>query len=74
MWVTERLYRFEMVKRIHLCLDAFTVDNGTMTPTFKIRRKDAYNKFKAELDGLYSLGEPDTAGQNGLGEPNTARL
>ena len=29
-----------------------------MTPTFKIRRKDAYTKHKAELDALYALGEP----------------
>jgi len=34
------------------------VEDGTMTPTFKVRRKDAYNKFKAELDALYALGEP----------------
>lgn len=48
---------FEMVKRIHLSLDAFTVENGTLTPTMKIRRKDAYNKYKSELDRLYALGE-----------------
>lgn len=46
-----------MVKRIHLSLDAFTVENGTLTPTMKIRRKDAYNKYKSELDRLYALGE-----------------
>ncbi|KAF9458659.1 hypothetical protein BDZ94DRAFT_1270171 [Collybia nuda] len=49
---------FEMIKRIHLTLDQFTVENGTMTPTMKIRRKDAYNMYKTELDNLYALGEP----------------
>jgi len=49
---------FETIKRIHITLDPFTVENGTMTPTFKIRRKDAYTKHKAELDALYALGEP----------------
>ncbi|KAG6820567.1 hypothetical protein H0H93_015087 [Arthromyces matolae] len=49
---------FEMIKRIHLSLDAFTIEDGTLTPTMKIRRKDAYSKFKTELDGLYALGEP----------------
>lgn len=49
---------FETIKRIHLSMDPFTVDNGTLTPTLKIRRKDAYSKYKAELDGLYALGEP----------------
>ncbi|KAG6832688.1 hypothetical protein H0H92_012260 [Tricholoma furcatifolium] len=52
---------FETIKRIHLTLDAFTIENGTMTPTMKIRRKDAYNKFKSELDGLYALGEPSSS-------------
>ncbi|KAG6854925.1 hypothetical protein C0991_009748 [Blastosporella zonata] len=52
---------FETIKRIHLSLDPFTVENGTMTPTMKIRRKDAYHKFKAELDQLYALGEPSSS-------------
>jgi long-chain acyl-CoA synthetase len=50
-----------MVKRIHVTMEPFTVDNGTMTPTFKIRRKDAYNMYKEQLDGLYALGEPPSA-------------
>lgn len=30
--------RFEQLKRIHLSLDPFTVDDNTLTPTLKIRR------------------------------------
>ncbi|KAG8905292.1 hypothetical protein FRB99_000265 [Tulasnella sp. 403] len=44
---------FEVVKAIHLTLDQFTVENGTLTPTFKIRRRDAYAMHKAEIDALY---------------------
>ncbi|TFK29789.1 long-chain-fatty-acid-CoA ligase [Coprinopsis marcescibilis] len=51
---------FEMVKRLHITLSPFTVDENTLTPTMKLRRKDAYNKFKKEIDGLYSLGEPSS--------------
>jgi long-chain acyl-CoA synthetase len=47
-----------MIKRIHLSSSLFSVEDGTLTPTFKIKRKDAYNKFKKELDALYELGEP----------------
>jgi long-chain acyl-CoA synthetase len=54
MWIC----RFEMIKRIHLTMQPFTIENNTLTPTFKIRRKDAYNLYKAELDALYALGEP----------------
>jgi len=53
-----RLNGFEVIKRIHLSMDPFTIENGTMTPTMKIRRHDAYAKFKTELDNLYTLGEP----------------
>lgn len=49
---------FEYVKRIHVTMDPFTVEDNTLTPTLKLRRKDAYAKFKKELDGLYTLGEP----------------
>ncbi|KAH0584041.1 hypothetical protein H2248_009615 [Termitomyces sp. 'cryptogamus'] len=52
---------FETIKRIHLSLNAFSVEDGTLTPTMKIRRKDAYNKFKTELDELYTLGEPSVS-------------
>ncbi|KAG8217331.1 hypothetical protein J3R82DRAFT_5426 [Butyriboletus roseoflavus] len=54
-----RLAGFEVVKRVHLTMDPFTVEDNTLTPTFKMRRKDAYAKFKAELDALYALGEAD---------------
>jgi long-chain acyl-CoA synthetase len=50
-----------MIKRVYVSLDPFTVDNGTMTPTMKIKRKDAYLKYKQELDALYALGEPTSA-------------
>jgi long-chain acyl-CoA synthetase len=52
--------RFEYIKRVHLTVEPFTIENGTLTPTFKVRRKDAYNMYKEELDGLYALGEPST--------------
>ncbi|KAJ7273208.1 long-chain-fatty-acid-CoA ligase [Mycena rebaudengoi] len=52
---------FETIRRIHLSLDPFTTDEGTMTPTFKLKRKEAYTKFKKELDGLYALGEPPSS-------------
>ncbi|KAH9004893.1 acetyl-CoA synthetase-like protein [Lactarius hatsudake] len=49
---------FEQLKRVHLSLDPFTVDDNTLTPTLKIRRRDAYNKYKVVLDSLYELPDP----------------
>ncbi|KAI0797878.1 acetyl-CoA synthetase-like protein [Abortiporus biennis] len=48
---------FEQIKRIHITLDPFTVDNGTMTPTLKIKRKEAYRLLKTEIDALYAAPE-----------------
>jgi long-chain acyl-CoA synthetase len=51
-------FSFEMVKRVHLTLVPFSIENNTLTPTMKIKRKAAANFYKAELDALYALGEP----------------
>jgi len=47
-----------MIKRVHLTLVPFSFDNGTLTPTLKIRRRDAANLYKGELEALYALGDP----------------
>lgn len=44
---------FEMIKKIHLTMELFSIENDTLTPTLKLKRKDAYNLYKRELDGLY---------------------
>ncbi|KAH8102240.1 acetyl-CoA synthetase-like protein [Cristinia sonorae] len=46
---------FEKIKRVHLSLKPFTVEEGTLTPTLKIRRKDAYLKFKNEIESMYTV-------------------
>ncbi|KAJ8519883.1 hypothetical protein ONZ45_g3204 [Pleurotus djamor] len=48
---------FETIKRFHLTMDPFSVEEGTLTPTFKLKRRDAYAKFKAQIDALYALGD-----------------
>ncbi|KAG9028636.1 hypothetical protein FRB95_006267 [Tulasnella sp. JGI-2019a] len=45
---------FEQVKAVHLTTEPFSVENGMLTPTFKIRRRDAAAFFKEVLDGLYA--------------------
>ncbi|TDL27290.1 acetyl-CoA synthetase-like protein [Rickenella mellea] len=45
---------FETVKKIHIELEPFSPENGLLTPTLKLRRRDAYEKYKAELEALYS--------------------
>ncbi|KAG8741399.1 hypothetical protein FRC10_002919 [Ceratobasidium sp. 414] len=47
---------FEMIKNVHVTLEPFTTDNNLLTPTFKVRRRDAYMRYKDDLDRLYELG------------------
>ncbi|KZT57439.1 long-chain-fatty-acid-CoA ligase [Calocera cornea HHB12733] len=54
----EGLKGFEIVKRIHISMEPFTIENGLLTSTLKLKRKDAYARYKKEIDGLYALGTP----------------
>jgi len=55
-----RLTGFETVKRIHLSLQLFSIEENTLTPTLKLRRRDAFAKYSPELQALYALGEPSS--------------
>ena len=50
---TEGLARFETVKRIALLENEFSVENGEMTPTLKIKRRVINEKYKHVIDRLY---------------------
>ncbi|KAI5122041.1 hypothetical protein M0805_006026 [Coniferiporia weirii] len=45
---------FETIKKVHVTLDPFTPDNGLLTPTLKIRRRDVKAKYQSELDAMYT--------------------
>ena len=45
---------YAQVRRITATLDAWTVENGLLTPTLKLRRSRVMEKFQAELDNMYS--------------------
>ncbi|KAI1304873.1 hypothetical protein EDD11_005046 [Mortierella claussenii] len=44
---------FELVKRVHLTMDAFSVGNGMITPTFKVRRPQVRDYFKEPIRAMY---------------------
>ncbi|PVF93682.1 acetyl-CoA synthetase-like protein [Serendipita vermifera] len=48
------LQGFEKVKKFVIILDQFTTDNGMMTPTFKLRRKEIEAHYKDILEQLYT--------------------
>jgi long-chain acyl-CoA synthetase len=45
---------YAQVRRITLTLEPWTVENGLLTPTMKLKRARVMEKFNAELDAMYS--------------------
>tara|TARA_B100000700_G_scaffold319513_1_gene414793 strand:+ start:35 stop:1714 length:1680 start_codon:yes stop_codon:yes gene_type:complete len=43
----------EKIKKFKLITDEFTIDNGLMTPTLKLKRKKIIEKYKQDLENLY---------------------
>ncbi|MDC3217629.1 long-chain fatty acid--CoA ligase [Schleiferiaceae bacterium] len=46
--------KWEQVKKIIIDTDEFTVKNGCLTPTFKVKRKPILAKYEAKIDALYA--------------------
>lgn len=44
---------FEFVKRVHLSMDMFSVENNMMTPTSKVRRPQVKEYFLEDIKGMY---------------------
>jgi len=49
-----KLRSFEQVAAIHLTPDLFSVENGMMTPTFKLKRPQAAQAFKEPIESMYA--------------------
>ncbi len=52
--ISRQLATHEKVRKFLLVDEPFTVDNGMMTPTLKLKRKEIIKKFIPELDNLYN--------------------
>ncbi|KAI9249485.1 hypothetical protein BDA99DRAFT_523921 [Phascolomyces articulosus] len=44
---------FEFAKAIRLVTDPFTIENGLLTPTLKVKRPEARKYYEKEIDELY---------------------
>ncbi len=52
--LNKNLSIIEKIKKFKLIEDEFTIDNGLMTPTLKLKRKKIIEKYKQDLEKLYS--------------------
>jgi long-chain acyl-CoA synthetase len=55
--VNQRLARFEKLKRVIVVADEFSPDNGTLTPTLKLRRRVVEDRYRQQIDELYAQAE-----------------
>jgi long-chain acyl-CoA synthetase len=58
--INQKLARFEKLKRVLLVPDEFTVDNGVLTPTLKVRRRVIEERYRGQIDELYAEAETAT--------------
>ena len=51
--INNKLTLVEKIKRIQLIDENFSIENGLMTPTMKVKRKKVTEKYKNQLEKLY---------------------
>jgi len=52
--LTRQFPGYAQIRRIAVCTEPWTVDNGMLTPTMKLRRAQILQKHAAAVDALYS--------------------
>ena len=45
---------FEIIKKVYLTNEMFTIENEMMTPTMKLKRNEAKKRYLNEIKKLYS--------------------
>jgi len=55
--INQNLARFEKLKRVLLVPDEFSVANGALTPTMKLRRRVIDERYRHQIDELYAQAE-----------------
>ena len=51
--INTKLTLLEKIKKIQLIDENFSIENGLMTPTMKVKRKKVTEKYKNQLENLY---------------------
>lgn len=51
-----KLQGFEVVKKVALDGEAWSVENNLLTPTFKLKRNEAKKKYIGQIDAMYAEG------------------
>ena len=52
--MNEGFAKWEKIKKVIIDTQEFTVDNGCLTPTFKLKRKPILAKYESQIEDLYA--------------------
>ena len=55
----KNLAQFEKIKRLLLIAEAFSIADGTLTPTMKLRRRAVEDRYKQQIEQLYRDAEKE---------------
>ena len=58
--VNQKLARFEKLKKVLLVADEFSIANGILTPTMKLRRRVVEDRYRRQIDELYARADAAT--------------
>lgn len=59
--VNNNLAQFEKLKRVLVLPEELSVNDGTLTPTLKLRRRKVEERYRALIDKMYEDGKPEPA-------------
>jgi long-chain acyl-CoA synthetase len=57
--LNQNLARFEKLKRVVVVPEEFSAADGTMTHTFKVRRREIEERYRTLIDEMYAKAETD---------------
>ncbi|HEY9162930.1 MAG TPA: long-chain fatty acid--CoA ligase [Desulfomonilia bacterium] len=53
-FVNARLARFEQIRTFRILANPFDISTGELTPTMKVKRRVVYEKFKSDIEKMYT--------------------
>jgi long-chain acyl-CoA synthetase len=56
--INRNLAQFEALKRVLVVADEFTVADGTMTPSMKLRRRVVEERYRQQIEEIYAQPAP----------------